>query len=179
MDTLLFSERSLWTMLHGVVLGGGSLMALAAALFSLCSMRAVGASSVAADQQARHLATLLVLTAVLLWLALLVGTYITFPPYRAAPPEGLTDLTRTRGPSSIQPRHGVAALVRDGDQGARPLDRGDARYRRRGRLSPLPVPGAQRSAAERNGDHTGDDLPAPGGVRRVLGVFVNKVAPLE
>lgn len=93
MDTLLFSERSLWTMLHGVVLGGGALMALAASLFSLRSMRAVAGSSAAADQQARHLAALLVVTAVLLWLALLVGTYITFPPYRATPPEGLTDLS--------------------------------------------------------------------------------------
>lgn len=90
---LLFSERSLWTMLHGVVLGGGALMALAASLFSLCSMRAVAGSSAAADQQARHVAALLVVTAVLLWLALLVGTYITFPPYRATPPEGLTDLS--------------------------------------------------------------------------------------
>ena len=87
MDTLLFSERSLWTMLHGVVLGGGALMALAASLFSLRSMRAVAGSSAAADQQARHLAALLVVTAVLLWLALLVGTYITFPPYRATPPK--------------------------------------------------------------------------------------------
>ncbi|MEX2283431.1 MAG: hypothetical protein WEE89_13190 [Gemmatimonadota bacterium] len=39
MDTRLFSDRSIWTMIHGVVLGGGALMALAAALFSLRAMR--------------------------------------------------------------------------------------------------------------------------------------------
>jgi hypothetical protein len=45
-------------------------------------------------QQSRYLARLLVLVAVLLWLTVLVGTYVTFPPYRATPPEGLMDLSR-------------------------------------------------------------------------------------
>jgi hypothetical protein len=93
MDSLLFSERSIWTMIHGIVLGGGALMALAAALFSLRTMRAVPALDIAAERQARYLAWLLVLTAVLLWLTLVIGTYVTFPPYRATPPEGLTDLS--------------------------------------------------------------------------------------
>jgi heme A synthase len=92
MDILLFSERSIWTMVHGIVLGGGALMALAAALFGLRTMRAATAAEVV-RVQARHLAWLLVLTAVLLWLTLLVGTYVTFPPYRATPPDGLTDLS--------------------------------------------------------------------------------------
>jgi hypothetical protein len=34
-----------------------------------------------------------VFTAVVLWLTVLVGTYVIFPPYRATPPEGLIDLT--------------------------------------------------------------------------------------
>ena len=93
MDTLLFSERSIWTMIHGIALGGGALMALAAALFSLRTMRAVPASDIAAGRQARHLAWLLMLTAVLLWLTLVIGTYVNFPPYRATPPEGITDLS--------------------------------------------------------------------------------------
>jgi hypothetical protein len=33
-----------------------------------------------------------VFIAVLLWLAVLTGTYIIFPPYRATPPAGVTDL---------------------------------------------------------------------------------------
>lgn len=92
MDTLLFSERSIWTMFHGIALGGGALMALAAALFSLRTMRAVPQSDVAAERQAWYLGRLLVLAAVLLWLTVLIGTYVNFPPYRATPPEGLTDL---------------------------------------------------------------------------------------
>lgn len=95
MDLLLFSERSIWTMLHGIVLGGGALMALFAALFFLWALRAADASRGAAVQrQARDLAWLTTAAAVALWLAVLVGTYVTFPPYRATPPEGLADLAR-------------------------------------------------------------------------------------
>ena len=90
----LFSDRSIWTMIHGIALGGGALMGLSAALFSLVVVSPLPATDVAARHQSRYLARLLVLVAVLLWLTVLVGTYITFPPYRAAPPEGLTDLSR-------------------------------------------------------------------------------------
>jgi hypothetical protein len=95
MDTLLFTGRSLWTMLHGIVLGGGSLLALFAVVFSLRAMRSESSSAGAVSEaQARYLVRLTVLTAVLLWLTVLVGTYITFPPYRATPPDGLTDLSQ-------------------------------------------------------------------------------------
>ena len=94
MDTRLFSDRSVWTMIHGIVLGGGALMALAAALFSLCAMRAADPSKVAAQDQSRYLAWLVVFAAVALWLTVLIGTYVNFPPYRATPPDGLTDLSQ-------------------------------------------------------------------------------------
>jgi hypothetical protein len=94
MDTHLFTARSLWTMIHGIGLAGGALMGLAAALFSLRAMRTGGASDVAAQDQSRYLAWLLVFVAVALWLTVLIGTYINFPPYRATPPEGLTDLSQ-------------------------------------------------------------------------------------
>ena len=94
MDTMLFTERSIWTMIHGIALGGGALMGLAAALFSLRTMRTVTPSDIAARNQARSLGLLLALTAVLLWLAVIIGTYVNFPPYRATPPEGLTDLSQ-------------------------------------------------------------------------------------
>lgn len=94
MDTRLFSDRSVWTMIHGIVFGGGALMALAAALFSLRAMRAADRSNVAAESQSRYLARLIAIAAAALWLTVLVGTYVTFPPYRATPPEGLTDLSQ-------------------------------------------------------------------------------------
>jgi len=92
MDTQLFTARSIWTMMHGMALGGGALMGLAVALFSLRAMRVSSASAVADPRPALYLAWLLVLTAALLWLSVLTGTYVVFPPYRATPPEGITDL---------------------------------------------------------------------------------------
>jgi hypothetical protein len=87
----LFTSRSIWTMLHGIVLGGGALMGLAAALFYL---RVTPASdSNESERQAKALSVLLVLVAAVLWAGVIGGTYIVFPPYRATPPEGLADLT--------------------------------------------------------------------------------------
>ncbi|MDP1858983.1 MAG: hypothetical protein Q8K82_09945 [Gemmatimonadaceae bacterium] len=94
MDTMLFTGRSIWTMIHGIALGGAALMGLSAALFSLRAMRVAGASDVAAQHQSRYLAWLTVFVAVVLWLTVLVGTYVNFPPYRATPPAGLTDLSQ-------------------------------------------------------------------------------------
>ncbi len=109
MDTMLFTGRSLWTMIHGMALGGGALMGLAAALFSVRAMSAANASDTAAQRESRYLAWLTVGVAVLLWLTVLVGTYITFPPYRATPPEGLLDLSRYPR-SLIQSNPGTAWL---------------------------------------------------------------------
>jgi hypothetical protein len=109
MDTMLFTERSIWTMIHGIALGGGALMALSASLFSLRAMRMEDASNAASRSQSRYLVWLTVFTAVVLWLTVLVGTYVTFPPYRATPPEGLTDLSQYPR-SLIQSKPGTAWL---------------------------------------------------------------------
>ena len=86
---MLFTDRSIWTMIHGIVLSGAALMALAAALFSMRTMR-----TVATPEQSRLLAQLTVFVAAMLWLAVFVGTYIIFPLYRVTPPEGATDLSQ-------------------------------------------------------------------------------------
>jgi hypothetical protein len=109
MDTTLFSERSIWTMIHGIVLGGAALMALSAALFSLCAMRTKAAPDSASPEHSRYLVWLTVFTAVVLWLTVLIGTYVTFPPYRATPPAGLTDLG-SYPKSLIQSNPGTAWL---------------------------------------------------------------------
>lgn len=92
MDTALFSDRSVTTMLHGIVLGGGALLGLGAALWTLLSVPAGEAGATAPDVQARRLGWLLAGTAAVLWLTVIVGTYVSFPPYRATPPDGATDL---------------------------------------------------------------------------------------
>lgn len=88
---MLFSDRSLWTMVHGLVFSGGALVLLVTALFSLRAM-AAAPGSIVPPRQASAFAWLLVAAAVLLWLAVIGGTYVVFPLYRAPPPEGITAL---------------------------------------------------------------------------------------
>ena len=85
---MLFSDRSLWTMLHGLVLSGGSLALLVTALFSLRAMAAPEGAIVPA-RQATAFTWLLIAAAALLWMAVIGGVYIVFPMYRATPPEGV------------------------------------------------------------------------------------------
>src|SRR5690606_31724307 len=89
-ETMLFSERSLWTMIHGVVLGGGGLLALAAALAAIYLLIPRPQDGGVAVDRSRSIAGLTGFSALMLWLATLVGTYVIFPPYRATPPDGAT-----------------------------------------------------------------------------------------
>lgn len=81
-------------MIHGIVLGGGTLIALSVTIFSLRAMRAAHPSSPVVRDQSRYLTGMMVFAAAALWLTVLIGTYVSFPAYRASPPDGLTDLGR-------------------------------------------------------------------------------------
>lgn len=87
---MLFSARSLWTMLHGIALGGAALLALAATLFALWLLR----NKTADDDTSRRFTLATAFTAGMVWLTTLIGTYIVFPVYRTPPPEGAMDLTQ-------------------------------------------------------------------------------------
>lgn len=88
----LFFDKSIWTMLHGIVFGGGAMLALIGALVAFYLLGREPARIPTASE-ARFTTQLAALSAVLTWLSTLVGIYIVFPYYRAAPPEGATDLT--------------------------------------------------------------------------------------
>lgn len=88
---MLFSDRSLWTMLHGLVFSGGALVLLVTALFSLRAM-AVTPETIVPTKQANALAGLLTAIAVLLWGSVLGGAYLVFPMYRATPPDAVASL---------------------------------------------------------------------------------------
>lgn len=86
----LFTDLSVWTMVHGIVLGGGAMGALFGTLL-LVYVRTAGDGSPATP--APIVRSLSVASAALTWITVIVGTYFVFPPYRAAPPEGATDLS--------------------------------------------------------------------------------------
>jgi hypothetical protein len=91
---MLFSERSLWTMVHGVGMGGAALMAVSALLFAMYLVRPLRVQGPPGDDRSGPIAALASFAALMLWLTTLVGTYVVFPPYRASPPEGATDLAQ-------------------------------------------------------------------------------------
>lgn len=88
---MLFSDRSVWTMVHGIGLSGAALAGLFAALFCLQAL-AAGRDPEANRVQARALSRLLLFTAAALWASVLVGTFVIFPDYRLTPPAGTVDL---------------------------------------------------------------------------------------
>lgn len=90
---MLFTERSIWTMVHGIALGGGFLILFSAAFHCLWSLRSPDdLSPPMVQRQCRFLGQMTVLMAIVLWLTVLVGTFVSFPGYRATPPAGTTDL---------------------------------------------------------------------------------------
>ena len=64
---MLFSERSVWTMIHGIGLGGAALLGLAAGVFYLYAAPPAPEST---DRPRGHraVAVVAVFTAVVLWL---------------------------------------------------------------------------------------------------------------
>lgn len=175
---MLFSDRSILTMVHGILLGGGALLGYSAALFALRGM--TGSDGARMAREARDLSLLLVGIAALVWLTVLAGTFVVFPPYRAAPPEGLADLAR-------YPR---ALLV--SDPGTRWLHSFAMEIKEHVPWIVAMLATAAAYVARRDGSRSLEDPQARGMVTALtaigfaltagialLGVFVDKVAPLE
>jgi hypothetical protein len=90
---MVLSVRDLITILHGMGFGVLFLLAFSGAIGVIYASAASSEStrfSAAHDKMFRFY---LISMAVLSWLAVLSGTYIIYPWYRAAPPAGATDLS--------------------------------------------------------------------------------------
>jgi hypothetical protein len=176
---MLFSERSLWTMVHGIGLGGSALLGLAAALFYLCAARP--APDPPPDEAgSRAFAMVTAFSAVMLWLTVIIGTYIVFPPYRAAPPPGTTDLSQfpralVLADQSTAWLHAFAMEIKEHMPWiASMLTTAVAFIAVRDRRTALANPAMRRIAFVLLGVSF-----AVVAFVSLLGVFVNKVAPLD
>ena len=87
------TTRSLWTLIHGMGFGGLYLLAGSGAITSLYRRNATGAQALTAPGSGRFLGIYLTVMAVLAWLAVLTGTYVIYPWYRAAAPDHTMDLS--------------------------------------------------------------------------------------
>ncbi len=82
------TSRSLWTLIHGMGFGMLYLLACSGALVELWRRYAPSASAPVTTRDERFLRFYLLLMAALAWIAVLTGTYIIYPWYRAVPPAG-------------------------------------------------------------------------------------------
>jgi hypothetical protein len=86
------TTRSLWTLIHGMGFGALYLLASSGAIVALYQRYSIEASSQNPAGRDRFLGIYLSVMAVLAWLAVLTGTYIIYPWYRAAPPKDTVSL---------------------------------------------------------------------------------------
>jgi hypothetical protein len=85
--------RSLWTLIHGMGFGALYLLACSGALVELYRFAFSSPHPQSTPGQERFLRIYLVIMVVLAWVAVLTGTYVIYPWYRATPPTGTADLS--------------------------------------------------------------------------------------
>ena len=85
--------RELWTAAHGMIFGAVFLLAFAGGLAGLYSLRPALLTTAGLQERLPRIKWGTGIMAIMAWLAVISGTYIVYPWYRATPPEGLTDLS--------------------------------------------------------------------------------------
>jgi len=86
------TARSLWTLIHGMGFGALYLLACSGAFIELYRFTTSSTPVGETARQERFLKVYLVTMVVLAWTAVLTGTYVIYPWYRAVPPPGTQDL---------------------------------------------------------------------------------------
>lgn len=87
------SGRELWTVIHGMTFGALFLLAFGGGLAGLYSLRADWVTAAGVNERMRRLVGGMWVMAAVAWATVITGTYVVYPWYRAAPPEGTTDLS--------------------------------------------------------------------------------------
>ena len=86
------TTREIWAALHGMILGGGFLLSFSAGMTGLYSLRQGWLSADGIKERIRRMKWYTSIMAIVSTLTVFTGTYIVYPWYRAAAPEG-ADLT--------------------------------------------------------------------------------------
>jgi hypothetical protein len=87
------TSRVLWTLIHGMGFGGLYLLAGSGILLGLHRFTSASAALEPAPGYQRLLGLYLIGMAAVCWAAVMTGTYVVYPLYRAAPPPGTVDLS--------------------------------------------------------------------------------------
>lgn len=87
------SNRETWALIHGIIVGTVFILAFAGGLAGLWSLRWELVTPEGIRERLRRLQVGTWGMAAISWIAVMTGTYIVYPWYRATPPEGTTDLS--------------------------------------------------------------------------------------
>src|SRR6185437_2091901 len=87
-NAMELTSREFWTAFHGMILGAGFLLAFSGGFFGLWGLRCDLLTDVGVRRLLRQLAIGSWGMAILAWLAVLLGTYMIYPWYRAKPQPG-------------------------------------------------------------------------------------------
>jgi sterol desaturase/sphingolipid hydroxylase (fatty acid hydroxylase superfamily) len=91
-ESMELTQRELWAVIHGLVLGSVFLLAFAGGLAGLWSLRERYLTAEGVHERMPRLLIGTWVMALIAWLTVITGTFIVYPWYRATPPKG-TDLT--------------------------------------------------------------------------------------
>jgi len=86
------TSRGLWTLIHGMGFGALYLLACSGALIELYRFTTSSTSAGPTAGQERFFKIYLIAMVLLAWTAVLTGTYVVYPWYRAVAPPGTRDL---------------------------------------------------------------------------------------
>lgn len=89
------TTREFWTLIHGMGFGAAYLLAFAGGLAGLYSLRPELVTPEGISERTRRLRGGIGLMAVLVWLTVIIGTYVVYPWYRAKPPETVDATTQS------------------------------------------------------------------------------------
>jgi hypothetical protein len=91
-----FTDKELWTVIHGMGFGAIFLLAFAGGFAGLWSLRPEFVTQAGLRERMHRLLAGTWIMAAVAWLTVISGTYKVYPWYRAKPPEGadLTDFPR-------------------------------------------------------------------------------------
>lgn len=83
------TERELWALIHGMGLGALFLLAFGGGLAGLYSLKERLLTAEGVEERAPRLLYGSWVMAIVAWMTVISGTFIVYPWYRAAPPEGV------------------------------------------------------------------------------------------
>jgi hypothetical protein len=90
---MVITSLEAWTLVHGMLLGAAFLLAFTGGIAELYDLRPEWLTNLGLRSSAARMRAGTWLMTIIVWLTVIVGTFIVYPYYRAAPPAGTTDLS--------------------------------------------------------------------------------------